>query len=194
MRYSPEHKQQTRQRIVRAAARRFRSSGSSGTGINDLMRDLHLTHGGFYRHFGSKEGLFAEAFGIGLEDVRHRAEGAIERARSGEQLKALIDSYLDIEHGEDAANGCPVAALGAEVARRPRAARAAFERELEEHIHLMARHLPGDARSEREQKAVLLFSGMAGTLTLARVMTDERSRRKLLNDARMFYLRAVRAS
>src|SRR5215475_805659 len=67
MRYPAEHKQQTRQRIVRAAARRFRSRGNEGTVIGDLMRDLRLTHGGFYRHFGSKEELFAEALEHSLE-------------------------------------------------------------------------------------------------------------------------------
>jgi len=55
MRYPSEHKQQTREKIVKAAARRFCSCGSERAGIGDLMRDLHLTHGGFYRHFLSKE-------------------------------------------------------------------------------------------------------------------------------------------
>jgi TetR/AcrR family transcriptional regulator, transcriptional repressor for nem operon len=57
MRYAADHKQQTRERIVRAAACRFRTRGSEGAGIGDLMRDLRLTHGGFYRHFDSKEAV-----------------------------------------------------------------------------------------------------------------------------------------
>src|SRR4029453_10222509 len=72
MRYSPEHKRQTRERIVRAAARRFRTRGNEGAGIGDLMRDLRLTHGGFYRHFESKEDLFAEAFEQSLKGVGDR--------------------------------------------------------------------------------------------------------------------------
>src|SRR2546426_8007774 len=62
MRYPTQHKQQTRQRIVRAASRRFRSRGTEGATIGTLMRDLRLTHGGFYRHFRSKEELFVAAF------------------------------------------------------------------------------------------------------------------------------------
>jgi len=69
MRYPADHKQQTRERIVRAAARRFRRRGSDGAGIGDLMRDLRLTHGGFYRHFDSKERLFAEAFEHSLKEL-----------------------------------------------------------------------------------------------------------------------------
>src|SRR5262249_14706456 len=69
MRYPVEHKRQTRQRIVRAAARSFRSRGTEGATIGNLMRDLRLTHGGFYRHFDSKEELFTEAFGHSLEQL-----------------------------------------------------------------------------------------------------------------------------
>src|SRR5260370_1171918 len=94
MRYNAEHKHQTRGRIVRAAARRFRSRGSEAT-IGELMRDLRLTHGGFYRHFESKEDLFAEAFEQSLKELWDRFTKAIEQAARGGELKALIDAYLD---------------------------------------------------------------------------------------------------
>ena len=192
MRYPAAHKQQTRARIVRAAARRFRRRGGPGAAIGGLMRDLRLTHGGFYRHFAGKDDLFTEAFCLGLQDTRERIGAAVTRAQPGRQLQAFIDAYLDIEHCENVADGCPLAALGSEVARRPHALRTAFERALADHIHLMAKHLPGATQAEREQKAVLLFAGMSGTLTLARVITDDARRRKLLNAARAFYLRAAR--
>src|SRR6266852_6323429 len=125
MRYSAEHKQLTRGRIVRAAARRFRSRGSEAA-IGELMRDLRLTHGGFYRHFESKENLFAEAFEQGLKEVGDRVTKAIVHAPPGGEPKAPIDPYLDIEHCNDVSGGCPVAALASEVARRPRGARGPF--------------------------------------------------------------------
>src|ERR1700716_3307617 len=120
MRYSAEHKQQTRERIVRAAARRFRTPGSETAGIGDLMRDLRLTHGGFYRHFDSKEGLFAEAFEQSLTEIGDRVVKAVKQAPPGGELKALVDAYLDVEHCDDIAGGCPVATLASEVVRRPR--------------------------------------------------------------------------
>src|SRR6266851_1664824 len=104
MRYPAQHKQQTRQGIVRAALRRFRSRGTEGATIGTLMRDLRLTHGGFYRHFRSKEELFVAAF---------------EHAPKGGELKTLIDSYLSLEHCDHPADGCPVAALTTEISRRP---------------------------------------------------------------------------
>src|SRR5438094_9875955 len=102
MRYSADHKQHTHERIVRAAARRFRSRGGEGAGIGDLMRDLRLTHGGFYRHFDSKEDLFAEAFEQSLREVGDGVTEAIANAPHGSELKALIDASLAIDHCNDA--------------------------------------------------------------------------------------------
>jgi TetR/AcrR family transcriptional regulator, transcriptional repressor for nem operon len=191
MRYPTSHKQETRERIVKAAARRFRSRGGEGAGIGTMMRDLRLTHGGFYRHFDSKEALFAAAFEHGLQDLRRRFSAAVEQAPRGGELKALIDAYLDVEHCDHTAAGCPVAALGAEIARRPRVARAPFQRVLGNHLRLIAKYLPGANDETRERKAMMLFSGMAGTLTVARVMTDDRRRRQLLDAAKGFYLGAA---
>jgi len=191
MRYGPEHKQQTRERIVRVAARRFRSRGSEGAGIGDLMRDLRLTHGGFYRHFDSKEELFAVAFEQSLTEVGNRVTRAIERSAPGGELKALIDAYLDPEHCNDVAGGCPVAALASEVARRPSASRGRYIHALRAHIRRMAKYVPAATDEERRAKAIALFSGMAGTLTIVRAFTDENERRWMLEDARKFYLAAA---
>jgi TetR/AcrR family transcriptional regulator, transcriptional repressor for nem operon len=191
MRYSAEHKQQTRERIVRAAARRFRSRGSEGAGIGHLMRDLRLTHGGFYRHFDSKEGLFAEAFEQALKELGDRVIVAIEQAPRGGELKALIDAYLDIEHCDDVAGGCPVAALASEVVRRPRQSRGRFLQALRSHIRRMERYIPGGNEGERRQKTIALFTGMAGTLTVARAFLDQHDRLAILEGAKRFYLTAA---
>ncbi len=192
MRYPTDQKQQTRERIVRAASRRFRSRGPDGAAIAELMRDLRLTHGGFYRHFGSKEGLFVEAFETALKEWSDRAVAAIEKARPGGEMQALIDSYLDLGHCEDTAGGCPVAALASEIARRPKGSRGPFLQALRAHIRRMEQYVPGRTVEERRQKTIALFTGMAGTLTIARAFTDEQDRRAILDGARKFYLAAVK--
>lgn len=191
MRYPAEHKQQTRQRIVRAAARRFRSRGTEGATIGTLMRDLRLTHGGFYRHFGSKEQLFLESFEQSLRELSTTALEAVRNAPRGHEVKALIDRYLDTAHAGDVAGGCPVAALATEIARRPPKERNEFLRVLIKHIGEIAKYLPGATVEDREHKARVLFSGMAGTLNLARVIVDDRQRRRFLDDAKKFYLNAM---
>ena len=42
------------------------------------------------------------------------------------------------------------------------------------------------------EKAIALFTGMAGTLTVARAFTDEQDRRTILEGTRKFYLAAAR--
>lgn len=191
MRYPREHKQETRERIVRAAARRFRSRGTEGATIGTLMHDLRLTHGGFYRHFDSKEELFIEAFGESLEELSRKMLSALENVPRGGELKALINRYLDTEHSDDVAGGCPVAALATEVARRPPKTRAALLQILKNHMAKAAKFIPGATEEERERKARVLFSGMAGTLNLARVIVDEDQRRRFLEDAKKFYFEAA---
>jgi TetR/AcrR family transcriptional repressor of nem operon len=193
MRYPAEHKQQTRERIVRAAARRIRSRGSQGAAIGDLMRDLHLTHGGFYRHFDSKNDLLVEAFEEGHGEFLQRVASDLQRAPKGGEVKALIDAYLDIEHCDNAADGCPVAALATELARHsPRSrARLAFERVLKARTAELATYIPGATEEERVRKTRVLMSGMAGTLTTARVLTDRKLRERFLDDAKKFYFDAV---
>jgi TetR/AcrR family transcriptional repressor of nem operon len=155
------------------------------------MRDLRLTHGGFYRHFDSKERLFAQAFEQGLKEIGDRVTRAIEGVAPGGELKALIDTYLDPRHCEDIAGGCPVAALASEVARRPRAARGPYLQALRVHIARMVQYVPGKTEEARREKAIALFSGMAGALTVARAFTNERDRRRILAGARRFFLAAA---
>jgi TetR/AcrR family transcriptional regulator, transcriptional repressor for nem operon len=191
MRYSAEHKQQTRERIIKAAARRFRKAGSEGAAIADLMRDLKLTHGGFYRHFASKEELLVQAFEHGFEEIRRKFAPVIERAPEKGKLKALIEAYLDQEHCDNPGDGCPAAALASELVRRPRSTRVAFQRALAQHISVIAWIVPGGSDQEREAKALMLFSGMSGTLAAARMMTDEQQRRQFLDAAKKFYVNAA---
>lgn len=191
MRYPAEHKEQTRERIVKAAGRRFRSRGGEGAAIADLMRDLRLTHGGFYRHFDSKEDLFAEAFAHSLEEMGDRMVWVAEHAPPGMAAKALIEGYFSLEHCENLPEGCPVAALAPEIARRPRRSRSRFLQALRRLVTRMAVYMPGSTEEERTRKAMMLLSGMSGTMTIARAMTDDHERRQFLDNAKAFYLKAL---
>jgi TetR/AcrR family transcriptional repressor of nem operon len=189
MRYPAEHKQETRERIVRAASRQFRGRGEEGVAIADLMQQLHLTHGGFYRHFKNKEDLFGEGITQALEEG---AEGMLRVARNnpGSELKALIERYLSPEHLVRVAEGCPVAALAADIARHPQAVRMRFQRAIEKSMRPIAAFVPGATDKERRNNLTILFSGMAGALNMARAVADEDRRQEILSAARDFYIRA----
>ena len=107
------------------------------------MRDLRLTHGGFYRHFRSKEDLFAAAFEQGLKQLAHYADSAVKHAPKGGELKTLIDCYLSLEHCDHPADGCPVAALTTEIGRRPAKVRGTFLNLFIKHTGNTAKYMPG---------------------------------------------------
>lgn len=188
MRYSAQHKKKTRDRIVRAASRQLRRRGGRGVPIADLMSKLDLTHGGFYRHFGSKEQLLAEAVAKGIEEFAARIAEAVRKGPPGSELRIIIESYLSAEHCANPAEGCPMAALISEIARYPRSLRAKIDRARREHITRIAKFMPGNDEKERERNYLLLFSGMSGALNAARATADPELRNTILQSAREFYI------
>ena len=117
MRYPVEQKAETHEKIIDAAARSFRERGSEGEGVARLMKDVGLTHGGFYRHFESKEDLYVDALTRGFQQAADRMIAMAANAPRGEQLRAIIETYLSVEHLEDPGGGCVLSTLAAEIAR-----------------------------------------------------------------------------
>ena len=86
MRYTSDHKKDTRRRIVEAASKGFRRRGVDGVSVSDIMAEAGLTVGGFYRHFESKEDLFQEALeeamGETLTLMQERRRHALRQGRT----------------------------------------------------------------------------------------------------------------
>src|SRR6266850_6224557 len=80
MGHSKAEKVESHDRIVKVTSERFRELGVDGIGVADLMQEAGLTHGGFYRHFGSRDDLVTEAIETALAHGSRRAEAA---ARQG---------------------------------------------------------------------------------------------------------------
>jgi len=190
MRYSTDHKQATRERIVRTASRHFRQRGGKGVAIAALMSKLDLTHGGFYKHFDSKQELLAEAIAQAFDETESRFTQAVSKARPGTELRTLIESYLSLEHCANPAEGCPMAALASEIGRFPRAVRTEIEQAIKRRVKRTARFLPGATEKERERKAMALLSGMIGTVNVARALVDPEARKTLLEASKVFYIKS----
>src|SRR5262249_50147003 len=154
------------------AARSFRERGSDGRGIAKLMKDLGLTHGGFYRHFKSKEDLFVEAISRALLQSAERAIAAAEAAPKGQELATIIERYLSVEHAEGVGTGCVIAALAPEIARQPAFVRGRIEAARAGYHDRLLPYTPGRSIAEKRRLLRVLFSAMAGVLTAARGMTD----------------------
>src|SRR6516225_950187 len=111
MRYDADHKERTHQRIVRNASRQLRAKGLKGPAVTTLMKASGLTHGGFYRHFGSRNDLVVEAIEESLQELRNQLMAAAKDAEPGEGWKAMVRSYLSLERCDHPDDGCPIAAL-----------------------------------------------------------------------------------
>src|SRR3954471_6593407 len=177
MRYSKDHKQATRQRILDAAGRRFKKDGIDGAGVAAVMSDAGLTNGAFYGHFKSKEDLVANVLADQLRAQRQSFD-AQPSDRAG--LEAFIRSYLSPGHRDQCADGCPSAALIDEIVRRPAATRRGFSDERAGTMDDIASRLgPANVEAARTE-ALALFGFMLGTLQLARALTDRELSDQLL--------------
>jgi TetR/AcrR family transcriptional repressor of nem operon len=172
MRYDKGRKEETRERILDAAAMRFRRDGIDGVGVASLMSEAGLTQGGFYNHFESKDALVREVVASSLRESRNRMDAAIEAGKYG-GIEALVAFYLSATHRDHADRGCTCAALTMEIARTDAATRRVFTEELTESLALIGAHLPSALKpKQRRQKAQAIFASMIGTLALARAVDD----------------------
>src|SRR6202035_2621947 len=99
--------EQTRRKIVEAAAPIFNKKGYEGSSLSELMEATGLKKGGIYRHFSSKEELAAEAFDYTWEAAQKaRLRDLDEQATGPQKLKQMIANFID--HRPGVAGGCPV--------------------------------------------------------------------------------------
>src|SRR5271167_3920820 len=108
MRKSKRETEETRKRIVEMAADEFRQHGIVTSGIADLMAAVGLTHGGFYRHFDSKEQLVAEATAAALDTILDTLATAASGKKGRNGLKAASATYVCAEHRNNLRGGCPL--------------------------------------------------------------------------------------
>lgn len=177
MRVSREKAAENRQRIVEAAARLFRDDGFDCVGVDAIMKAAGLTHGGFYGHFASKDALMAEAMSHALD----RSSAWQERIAG---LSELVAAYLSDRHRADRANGCPVAALGADAGRQGSALRKTVTIGVRQQIDRIVALLKRGTTASRRRRAIATYAGMVGALTLARAVDDPMLAREILAAAR----------
>jgi TetR/AcrR family transcriptional regulator, transcriptional repressor for nem operon len=175
---------ETRRRIVETAGREFRRKGVHATGLADVMAAAGLTHGGFYRHFQSKDQLVAEACAVGMESIVAKAEAAASQGDGRSGLEAIIASYLAINHRDDRSGGCPLASLGSELARADDETRAAASAGFLKLVELLARHARRRKPELAKSDALFALSAMVGAVTLSRIVSDPDLSTAILSDTR----------
>ena len=168
MKVTKAQAQANRAHIVATASALFRERGYDGVGVADLMAGAGFTHGGFYKHFGSKADLMAESAACGIAQT--------EALSTGVDMPELVRLYLSREHRDARATGCTLAALGGDAARQPEAVRATFAAGIENLLAALSRQdaLPGGTDADQARAKFLdMLVHMVGALVMSRACPDD---------------------
>jgi TetR/AcrR family transcriptional repressor of nem operon len=184
MRYDPDHKTRIHRRIVNNASRQLRAKGLNGPGVTTLMKASGLTHGGFYRHFGSRDDLVIEAIEESLQELRDWLITAAKEVEPGEGWKAMVRSYLSLDRCDHPDDGCPIAALAPDIARTRSAVKQRSSAAILKFRQELLPYMPGKDAEERTTNFLVILSSMVGTIAIARTMPDPAVRQRILNCVR----------
>jgi len=87
----------SRQEILRTAARLFQQRGYDATSMNDVAAALKLSKGGLYHHFQSKDEILFEIMNHAMELTQERVIAPVRSiAGAAERLRALIRLHLEV--------------------------------------------------------------------------------------------------
>jgi AcrR family transcriptional regulator len=172
MPYSPEHKEDTRQRILKNAARLFNRKGFAEVTIGEIMTAAGLTHGGFYRHFKSKDELYAEVVAQFLSRPPEPWQTKpAERCAPGQPYALyVVDAYLSREHLDDVDGSCPLIGLSTDVARGGQSVKTAYRQVAESMLSLFEANLNGP---QAREQALVSLALCVGGMVLARAIDDD---------------------
>lgn len=178
-RMSEAEKRRSHNRILDAAAQLFRERGVEATSVADVMKAAGMTHGGFYRHFESKEDLIAASFRHAVDDVVSGMECEESSEGRGKERQDYIAKYLSQSHVQDSRHGCPLAAMGTELARTKGAARHAGAQASDRMAALLQ-----DTPETGSDQGIAAMALLMGTIILARLTENEKEADRALEAGR----------
>ena len=173
MRVTRAEMESNHQRIVDRAASLFRERGVTDTSVADVMSAAGLTHGGFYRHFDSKQALLAAAIQSAFEQVVTVMEVNRQAREPVGARSALHAYYLSEAHLQQPDRACPVATLAGELARTTPELRTLFGVGVNRMLDSVTQCHPGHPAQSRVA-ATREFAMLVGAAVIARA-SDERT-------------------
>ncbi len=168
MRVTKAQAQANREHIVETASVLFRERGFDGVGVADLMAAAGFTHGGFYKHFGSKADLMAEAAANSL------AQSLTDNA--GIDVADFVDLYVSRDHRDGRGGGCTMAALCGDAARQSPELKATFANGIENTLAaLESQYEAGQDAPQEAIRAKMLdmLAHAVGAIMLSRACPDD---------------------
>ena len=178
MRYSAEHKAQTREKLLLSSGALAKHGGFANTGVDGLMKAVGLSGGAFYSHFPSKDALFSAIVERELSRSLHMLGDKAEGGR--DKLQHCLDRYLSMAHVEQPDSGCAIPALGAEISRADVAVREQAEHWLVQLQQAWAKVLEDDGL------AWAILAQCVGAMLLARMLATPERQEQVLCSSKSF--------
>jgi len=175
MRVSQAEMDKGHQRIVRGASRLIRKNGIEATTVAGVMEDAGMTHGGFYRHFDSKEGLVSAALDDAFNDVNKLIDDAVLASGPRQGTEDYFEAYLSERHMNHPELGCPITALSMDVARSTAPVKETFSNGFRRTVDRLAQGGDGTPEENR-QAAIRRLSMVAGAIMIARTLDAKTAR------------------
>ncbi len=175
MRVSRTAAVESKARVVAAASQMVRERGVEAASIADVMHAAGMTHGGFYKHFGSKDELARAAVRFAFDEIVERFDRREAAAGADAAVAAYVQDYLSAAHVAHSGAGCPVAALGAEAGRHGDELRAEFIDGAERLIERLSAPAGTGRRGDRQRAraaAILTLTQLVGAVVVARAIGD----------------------
>lgn len=174
MRYAPQHKAETRERLLQSAAKAAKRSGLAAASVDSIAQDAGISGGGIYHHFPSKHELFAAAI---AQDLERSLLTRLTRSPdlTVEKLHRGLKQYLTAAHADNVEGGCPVPALSVDLARAEASVKQNFELWMSE-LHSTWTTVLGDP-----SLAWGVLSQSVGALMIARIMDPGSARQDVLS-------------
>jgi TetR/AcrR family transcriptional repressor of nem operon len=186
MGHSQSEKLRTHERILEVAARRFRERGIAGISISEIMGEVGVTIGGFYKHFPSREALVAEAVSLAFENTSSWNQLAVN------SLSEAVDQYLSFAQGDDLPACSVFSCLTADIRRSSSSLREILDSHLIQALTAIEQGLNNYGGVDRGRKAATILAALVGAAMLACAASDERLAHNLLsgvsNELHLTYL------
>ena len=184
MRYEPDYKAKTRQKVLGEAAKVMRAEGIQGMGVANVMAKAGLTHGAFYAHFESKDALIAET----IQEMALAARGKFDTVTAelgpADALRKYIEFYLSARHRDNAETSCPLPWLAGEIPRIGAPSRKRYGASVAGLTELLAARLRELDHADADGMAGSVVAELVGALALSRAVGEKAQSDLILSRSR----------
>ncbi len=173
MRYEPDYKAKTRQKVLAEAAKTMRAEGVQGMGVAHVMAKAGLTHGAFYAHFDSKDALIAETIQEMALAARGKFDAVTAELGPADALRKYIAFYLSARHRDNTDTSCPLPWLAGEIARLDASSRKRYGTSVAGLTEVLAARLRALDHADADAAAGSVVAELVGALALSRAVGDK---------------------